>query len=65
MGNAGTAMRLSTGLLAAQRFSSQLIGDASLMKRPMERVAKPLRKPKTTFAMFETAGETSKRLEAS
>ncbi len=43
MGNAGTAMRLSTGLLAAQRFSSQLIGDSSLMKRPMERVAKPLR----------------------
>jgi flagellar motor switch protein FliM len=29
------------------------------------RVAKPLRKPKTTFAMFETAGETSNRMEAS
>jgi flagellar motor switch protein FliM len=29
------------------------------------RVAKPLRRPKTTFAMFETAGETSNRLEAS
>jgi len=43
MGNAGTAMRLFTGLLAAQTFSSTLIGDASLMKRPMERVAKPLR----------------------
>jgi 5-enolpyruvylshikimate-3-phosphate synthase len=43
MGNAGTAMRLSTGLLAAQRFASRLVGDASLMKRPMERVAKPLR----------------------
>jgi 3-phosphoshikimate 1-carboxyvinyltransferase len=43
MGNAGTAMRLFTGLLCAQRFESQLIGDASLMKRPMERVAKPLR----------------------
>ena len=43
MGNAGTAMRLFTGLLAAQSFDSQLIGDASLMKRPMERVAKPLR----------------------
>jgi 3-phosphoshikimate 1-carboxyvinyltransferase len=43
MGNAGTAMRLFTGLLAAQRFDSQLIGDASLMKRPMERVATPLR----------------------
>jgi 3-phosphoshikimate 1-carboxyvinyltransferase len=43
MGNAGTAMRLFTGLLAAQNFDSRLIGDASLMKRPMERVAKPLR----------------------
>jgi 3-phosphoshikimate 1-carboxyvinyltransferase len=43
MGNAGTAMRLFTGLLSAQRFDSQLIGDESLMKRPMERVAKPLR----------------------
>ncbi len=43
MGNAGTAMRLFTGLLAAQAFSSRLIGDASLMKRPMERVARPLR----------------------
>ncbi|MDP9085084.1 MAG: 3-phosphoshikimate 1-carboxyvinyltransferase [Pseudomonadota bacterium] len=43
MGNAGTAMRLFTGLLSAQAFDSQLIGDSSLMKRPMERVAKPLR----------------------
>ena len=43
MGNAGTAMRLFTGLLSAQKFDSQLIGDASLMRRPMERVAKPLR----------------------
>jgi 3-phosphoshikimate 1-carboxyvinyltransferase len=43
MGNAGTAIRLFTGLLAPQNFDSRLIGDASLMKRPMERVAKPLR----------------------
>jgi 3-phosphoshikimate 1-carboxyvinyltransferase len=43
MGNAGTAIRLFTGLLAAQAFSSRLIGDESLMQRPMERVAKPLR----------------------
>jgi 3-phosphoshikimate 1-carboxyvinyltransferase len=43
MGNAGTAMRLFMGLLAAQRFDSKLIGDSSLMKRPMERVAAPLR----------------------
>jgi 3-phosphoshikimate 1-carboxyvinyltransferase len=44
MGNSGTAMRLFTGLLAGQRFDSELIGDASLMRRPMERVAVPLRK---------------------
>jgi 3-phosphoshikimate 1-carboxyvinyltransferase len=43
MGNAGTAIRLLTGLLAGQRFDSTLIGDASLMRRPMERVAAPLR----------------------
>jgi len=43
MGNAGTAMRLSMGLLAGRPFESTLVGDASLMKRPMERVAAPLR----------------------
>jgi 3-phosphoshikimate 1-carboxyvinyltransferase len=43
MGNAGTAIRLLMGLLAGQRFDSTLIGDASLMRRPMERVAAPLR----------------------
>jgi 3-phosphoshikimate 1-carboxyvinyltransferase len=43
MGNSGTAMRLFAGLLAAQRFDSILIGDSSLMQRPMERVAAPLR----------------------
>lgn len=44
MGNSGTAMRLMTGLLAGQSFDSQLIGDGSLMQRPMERAAVPLRK---------------------
>ena len=43
MGNAGTAMRLFAGLLAAQSFDSALVGDESLMQRPMERVARPLR----------------------
>jgi 3-phosphoshikimate 1-carboxyvinyltransferase len=41
-GNAGTAMRLLIGLLAGQRFESTLIGDESLSKRPMRRVADPL-----------------------
>lgn len=43
MGNAGTAIRLFMGLLAPQPFPSRLIGDESLMRRPMERVAAPLR----------------------
>jgi 3-phosphoshikimate 1-carboxyvinyltransferase len=43
MANAGTAMRLFMGLLAPQAFDSTLIGDESLMRRPMERVAVPLR----------------------
>ena len=42
MGNAGTAMRLMMGLLAPQPFDSTLVGDESLMRRPMERVAAPL-----------------------
>ena len=41
-GNAGTGMRLLTGLLAGQAFDSELIGDASLSKRPMRRVTDPL-----------------------
>lgn len=41
-GNAGTGMRLLTGLLAGQRFGSTLTGDASLSKRPMRRVIDPL-----------------------
>ncbi len=43
LGNSGTSMRLLSGLLAAQRFDSVLTGDASLSRRPMNRVAKPLR----------------------
>ena len=42
-GNSGTSIRLFMGILAAQRFESVLTGDKSLRKRPMERVAEPLR----------------------
>ncbi|MCL4525811.1 MAG: 3-phosphoshikimate 1-carboxyvinyltransferase [Gammaproteobacteria bacterium] len=42
-GNSGTAMRLLAGVLAGQSFSSTLVGDASLQKRPMGRVLNPLR----------------------
>ncbi|RUR31789.1 bifunctional prephenate dehydrogenase/3-phosphoshikimate 1-carboxyvinyltransferase [Vreelandella nanhaiensis] len=43
VGNSGTAMRLFAGLLAGQAFDSELTGDESLTKRPMARVADPLR----------------------
>jgi len=42
MGNSGTAMRLMSGILAAQNFASKLIGDESLSGRPMRRVTVPL-----------------------
>tara|TARA_R110000787_G_scaffold19297_15_gene58107 strand:- start:10774 stop:13083 length:2310 start_codon:yes stop_codon:yes gene_type:complete len=43
LGNSGTSMRLLAGLLAGQAFDSVLTGDDSLSKRPMLRVANPLR----------------------
>jgi 3-phosphoshikimate 1-carboxyvinyltransferase len=42
-GNSGTTMRLLAGLLAAQDFVSELHGDESLARRPMDRVVVPLR----------------------
>ena len=41
-GNSGSTMRMLAGLLAPQRSSYTLVGDASLSRRPMERVRKPL-----------------------
>ena len=41
-GNSGTTMRLMAGILAGQKFTSTLIGDESLSKRPMKRVIEPL-----------------------
>ncbi len=41
-GNSGTTIRLLTGLVAGKGIDATLVGDASLSKRPMERVARPL-----------------------
>lgn len=43
MGNSGTSMRLISGVLAGQDFAATMIGDDSLSKRPMDRIAQPLR----------------------
>jgi len=54
-GNSGTTMRLLMGILAGQDFSARLIGDESLSRRPMDRVAQPLRQMGA-----EIAGQTER-----
>lgn len=44
MGNSGTSMRLIAGVLAGQEFEVTMVGDNSLSKRPMDRIALPLSK---------------------
>ena len=41
-GNSGSTMRMLSGIFAGQSFSSALIGDASLSRRPMKRIIEPL-----------------------
>jgi 3-phosphoshikimate 1-carboxyvinyltransferase len=41
-GNSGSTMRMLSGILAGQPFSSELCGDESLSRRPMARIMKPL-----------------------
>jgi 3-phosphoshikimate 1-carboxyvinyltransferase len=41
-GNSGSTMRMLSGILAGQHFSTELIGDPSLSRRPMARVITPL-----------------------
>jgi 3-phosphoshikimate 1-carboxyvinyltransferase len=41
-GNSGSTMRMLSGILAGQPFTSQLIGDESLSRRPMKRIIEPL-----------------------
>lgn len=41
-GNSGSTIRMLSGILAGQKFSSELVGDKSLSRRPMARIIKPL-----------------------
>lgn len=52
-GNAGTAMRLMCGVLAAQPFATTLVGDESLTRRPMARVIDPLSEMGARFEFAE------------
>ena len=42
VGNSGTTIRLISGILSGQSFSSRLTGDASILRRPMKRILLPL-----------------------
>ncbi len=48
-GNSGTTVRLMAGVAAAMPFESTFTGDASLSRRPMKRIAEPLRAMGATF----------------
>lgn len=54
-GNSGSTLRMLAGILAGRPFTSTIGGDASLNRRPVERVAKPLR---AMGARVETTGGT-------
>jgi 3-phosphoshikimate 1-carboxyvinyltransferase len=60
-GNAGTLMRLICGLLAGHNGRTELVGDASLSSRPMERIAEPLRR--MGAAVETTDGHAPLRVE--
>jgi 3-phosphoshikimate 1-carboxyvinyltransferase len=52
-GNSGSTIRMLSGIVAGQKFTSEMIGDESLSRRPMERVIKPL---STMGAQIESNG---------
>ncbi len=56
-GNSGTTMRLMAGLLSAQRFGSRMVGDASLTRRPMGRIVRPLRARGAYIAGLDPQGK--------
>lgn len=56
-GNSGTTARLVAGVVAAHDFSARFVGDASLSRRPMRRVAEPLARMGAAFD-FEGGGAT-------
>lgn len=55
-GNSGTTMRLLSGILAGQPFTTVLTGDESLSKRPMKRVMEPLSQMGAQFEAQEPKG---------
>ena len=63
-GNSGTTMRLMSGILAGQPFSSVLTGDASIRKRPMNRIIRPLREMGADIRSEKDSGCAPLRIES-
>ena len=62
-GNSGTTTRLISGILAGQRFTSCLTGDASIRKRPMDRIIEPLSLMGASITSVEGNGCAPLRIE--
>ncbi len=58
-GNSGTTVRLTAGIAAAIAHTSPFVGDASLSRRPMERVARPLRAMGAAVELTERAAASA------
>ena len=54
-GNSGSTMRMLSGILAGQEFSSELVGDESLSRRPMARIIAPLQEMGATISASDGA----------
>ncbi|MCU1287378.1 MAG: 3-phosphoshikimate 1-carboxyvinyltransferase [Acidobacteriales bacterium] len=55
-GNSGSTMRMLSGILAGQSFSSELVGDNSLSRRPMRRIVEPLTLMRANISAGEHGG---------
>jgi 3-phosphoshikimate 1-carboxyvinyltransferase len=64
-GNSGTTVRLLSGILSAQHFSSSLNGDESIQKRPMARVIEPLKSMGANITSFNNSSKTPLFIEPS
>ena len=62
LANSGTGARLLAGALAAQPLSAVLTGDESLVRRPMERIAEPLRRMGASISYLDQPGRLPFRI---
>jgi 3-phosphoshikimate 1-carboxyvinyltransferase len=62
-GNSGSTMRMLAGIVAGQPFSSEMVGDASLLRRPMARIIEPLSRMGAKLAAARDGGRPPLQIE--